>query len=58
MIRHYLFIATAIGCLFGVLTGVLLVDGTFINFRGDQVRRAIEQLDGQPVWSLCRSRFG
>jgi len=28
-----------------VLTGFLLVDGTFINFRGEQVRRAIEQLD-------------
>lgn len=49
MVRHYLFILTALGCLFGVLAGVLLVDGTFINFRGDQVRRAIEQLDHKPV---------
>ena len=33
-------------CVGGVLTGVLLVDGTFINFRGDQVRRAIEAVQG------------
>lgn len=38
---------TAIACLVGVLTGILMVDGTFINFRGEQVRRAIEQL-GDP----------
>jgi len=36
---------TALSCLVGVLTGFLLVDGTFINFRGDQVRRAIERMD-------------
>lgn len=45
--RGIFFHLTAIACLFGVLTGVLLVDGTFINFRGDQVRRAIEQLDNR-----------
>ena len=45
MMRRYLFSFTALGCVLGVLLGVLLVDGTFINFRGDQVRRAIEQLD-------------
>lgn len=45
--KAHLFKLTAIACLFGVLTGVLLVDGTFINFRGDQVRRAIEQLDNR-----------
>ncbi len=49
MIRHCLFNLTALGCVFGVLTGVLLADGTFINFRGEQVRRAIEQLDRDPV---------
>ena len=43
--RGTFFHLTAVACLFGVLTGFLLVDGTFINFRGDQVRRAIEQLD-------------
>lgn len=48
MIRRCLFILTVWGCLVGVLTGVLLVDGTFINFRGDDVRRAIERLD-QPI---------
>lgn len=44
--RGYLFPLTAVLCLVGVLTGFLMVDGTFINFRGDQIRRAIEQLDG------------
>ena len=43
--RGIFFQLTAVACLIGVLTGFLLVDGTFINFRGDQVRRAIEQLD-------------
>ena len=28
----------------GVLWGVVMVDGTFINFRGEQLRRAIEVL--------------
>jgi hypothetical protein len=46
MMRMCLFNLTALGCALGVLLGVLLVDGAFINFRGDQVRRAIEQLDG------------
>lgn len=31
-------------CLIGVFTGALMVDGTFINFRGEQLRRCIEQL--------------
>ena len=44
MFRGIIFTATSIACLIGILTGVLLADGTFINFRGDEVRRAIEQL--------------
>jgi len=35
---------TCIACIAGICTGVLLVDGTFINFRGEEVRQAIEQL--------------
>ncbi|MEM1109892.1 MAG: hypothetical protein AAGH99_14505 [Planctomycetota bacterium] len=31
-------------CVAGILTGVLLADGPFINFRGEEVRRAIEAL--------------
>ena len=33
-------------CIPGLFSGVLLADGTFINFRGEEVRKAIEDLEG------------
>lgn len=39
-----LFRFCAIGCVAGLLSGIVLADGTFINFRGEEVRRAIERL--------------
>ncbi len=35
----------SVACLLGVLSGTLMGDGTFINFRGEEVRRAIERLE-------------
>lgn len=39
-----LFRFCAIGCVVGLLSGIVLADGTFINFRSEEVRRAIERL--------------
>ena len=33
-------------CILGLLSGVLVADGTFSNFRGEEVRKAIEDLQG------------
>ncbi len=44
MFSGFTFQFLCLGCLLGVCTGVLLVDGTFINFRGEDVRYAIEKL--------------
>ena len=44
MIHGFKLKLLSLGCAAGVLSGMLLVDGTFINFRGEDVRRAIEEL--------------
>lgn len=44
MFRGARFTVTCLACLAGVLSGVLMVDGTYINFRGEDVRRAIHEL--------------
>lgn len=36
--------AICLGCVAGLLSGVLLADGTFIKFWGEEVRLAIEEL--------------
>ncbi len=38
------FVGLCLACLAGIFSGVLLADGTFINFRGEEVRAAIERL--------------
>ena len=38
------FVGLCLACLAGIFFGVLLADGTFINFRGEEVRAAIERL--------------
>ena len=44
MFHGFSFKVLCLGCLAGVATGVLLADGTFINFRGEDCRYAIEKL--------------
>jgi hypothetical protein len=44
MFRGFRFTLTSLACLAGVRSGVLMTDGTFINFRGEQLGRAIIEL--------------
>ena len=44
MFHGIIFKLLCLMCVLGVLTGTLLVDGAFIEFRGEEIRRIIRNL--------------
>ena len=45
MLQGISFKIFSMACLLGVLSGILLGDGAFIEFRGEQLRQIIESIN-------------